>query len=106
MELSGRNRGEKPRRFGVRHNGATPPTEKHSAWNPTMAENVTLTLTENQAALILETTEEGEITVNIHAGSEDLTLAAALCEAIAERLVSDEEFQQELMDSVGGEDEE
>lgn len=71
-----------------------------------MPENTTLTLGENQAALVLETTEDGEITVNLHSGSADFTLAAALCEAIAEKLVSDEGFQQEMMDRVDGGEEE
>jgi hypothetical protein len=71
-----------------------------------MSDDNTLTLTENQAALILETTEEGEITVNLQSGSVDFTLAAALCEAIAQKLISDEQFQQELMDQVEGGEEE
>lgn len=71
-----------------------------------MPDTNTLTLSENQAALVLETSEDGEITVNLHSGSVEFTLAAALCEAIAEKLVSDEKFQQEMMDRIDSGEEE
>jgi hypothetical protein len=72
----------------------------------TMPDSNTLTLNDNQAALVLETNDDGEITVNLHSGSVEFTFAAALCEAIAEKLVSDEQFQQEMMDRIDGGEEE
>ena len=58
-------------------------------------------LTKNQAALILDASEDGEITVDI-AISGDTNLAAALCQAIATKLMNDENFQSELMQMVEG----
>lgn len=56
-------------------------------------------LENNQAALILETTDDGEVTVNV--ASPDLAgLAGALCRSIAKKLMNDEQFQAELMQMV------
>ncbi|TKB06326.1 twitching motility protein [Desulforhopalus sp. IMCC35007] len=58
-------------------------------------------LTKNQAALILDASEDGEITVDI-ALSDEANLAGALCQAIATKLMNDENFQTELMQMVEG----
>jgi hypothetical protein len=61
-------------------------------------------LKENQAALILEADENGEISVNVAAGDQD-GLTAQICQAIATKLMSDEQFQTELMDMLDDDDE-
>jgi hypothetical protein len=58
----------------------------------------------NQAALILESSEDGEINVDIAIpsdGAGDSVLASALCKVIAQKLVSDEQFQAEIMAEMG-----
>ena len=50
----------------------------------------------NQAALILETSDEGEISVSVAARDAD-GLAAALCRVIAEKLSDDKTFQAEVL---------
>ena len=56
-------------------------------------------LKENQAALILEASAEGEITVDVQA--QDLQgFASALCHALAVKLMNDEQLQGELMAMV------
>ena len=56
-------------------------------------------LKENQAALILEASAEGEITVDVQA--QDLQgFASALCHALAIKHMNDEQLQGELMDMV------
>ena len=56
-------------------------------------------LKENQAALILEASADGEITVDVQA--LDLQgFASALCHALATKLIHDEQLQGELMDMV------
>lgn len=62
-------------------------------------------LKENQSALILETDEKGEISVNVASGDHD-GLTAAICTVIAERLMGDEQFQEEIMGMIGTEDDE
>ena len=60
-------------------------------------------LKENQAALILEASAEGEITVDVQA--QDLQgFASALCHALAIKLMNDEQLQGELMDMVDAEE--
>jgi ribosomal protein S9 len=62
-------------------------------------------LTENQSALILETDEHGEINVNVASGDHH-GLTAAICTALAKKLMGDEQFQEEIMgmvDTEGGE---
>ena len=56
-------------------------------------------LKENQAALVLEASAEGEITVDVQA--LDLqSFASALCHTLAIKLMNDEQLQGELMDMV------
>jgi hypothetical protein len=63
-----------------------------------------ITLQANQAALVLTIDDEGEVSVDV--GSPDTKgLSSAICEAIAIKLVNDEEFQEELMDMLDGEEE-
>ena len=60
-------------------------------------------LKENQAALILQASAEGEITVDVQA--LDLQgFASALCHALAIKLMNDEQLQGELMDMVEAEE--
>ncbi|MFC1524280.1 twitching motility protein [Thermodesulfobacteriota bacterium] len=59
----------------------------------------------NQAALILESSEDGEIIVDVaisNDGAGDSILAAALCKVIAQKLTSDEQFQAEIMAELDG----
>lgn len=58
-------------------------------------------LKDTQAALILDLSDEGEITVDILAADDD-GLAGQLCQAIARKLLADEKFQAELMEMVDG----
>jgi hypothetical protein len=54
----------------------------------------------NQSALILESDEDGEVTVNVE--SPDINgLTGTLCQAIATKLMNDEQFQEELTDMLG-----
>ena len=56
-------------------------------------------LKENQAALILEASADGEITVDVQA--LDLQgFASVLCHALAIKLMNDEQLQGELMDML------
>lgn len=59
-------------------------------------------LNENQSAIILESSEDGEITVNI-ASSDIDSMTGRLCQAIATKLMEDHEFQSELMDMLDSE---
>jgi len=54
-------------------------------------------LKENQSALILESDEEGNISVNVASGDHE-SLTGALCQVIANKLMTDEAFQGELME--------
>jgi len=56
-------------------------------------------LKNNQSALILEIDVEGEITVNVASGDHD-GLTAAICSAIANKLMQDVDFQEELMEMI------
>ena len=63
-------------------------------------------LNSNQAALILESSEDGEINVDVAIpgdGAGDTVLAAALCKVIAQKLTGDEQFQAEIMAELNGE---
>ena len=60
-------------------------------------------LKENQAALILEASAEGEITVDVQALNLQ-GFASALCHALAMKLMNDEQLQGELMDMVEAEE--
>lgn len=59
-------------------------------------------LNENQSALILEIDDQGEISIEV-ASPDQEGLTALLCQAIAEKLQSDEEFQEELMEMIENE---
>ena len=50
----------------------------------------------NQAALILEANDEGEISVNMATPADD-NLAADICQIIARKLVLDENFQAGIL---------
>jgi len=66
----------------------------------------TITLEANQAAIIVKTSEDGIIDVEVayaEDSPEDDGFAAAICEVIAQKLVDDEEFQEEIMAEVEGE---
>ena len=61
-------------------------------------------LNNNQAALILSASEDGEITMDVE--STDMNgLASALCHALAKKLMRDEGLQAELMEMLEGESE-
>ena len=53
----------------------------------------------NQSALVLETDENGEVSIQVASPDEE-GLSGALCNAIAQKLSDDEQFQAELMDIV------
>lgn len=56
-------------------------------------------LESNQAALILSTDENGEITMDVE--SSDINgFASALCHALAKKLMRDEQLQAELMEML------
>ena len=62
-------------------------------------------LTNNQAALIIETSDSGEITVNVASPDFD-GLSGQVCQAIAMKLMQDIDFQEEIMRMVDlGDDE-
>lgn len=56
-------------------------------------------LKENQSAIILESSDDGEITVNV-ASADIEGMTGQLCQAIATKLMEDHEFQTELMDML------
>jgi hypothetical protein len=61
-------------------------------------------LNNNQAAVILTASEDGEITIDVE--SPDINgLASALCHALAKKLMRDEGLQAELMEMLEGESE-
>ena len=60
-------------------------------------------LKENQAALILQASAEGEITVDVQALNLQ-GFASALCHALAVKLMNDEQLQGELMDMLEAEE--
>ena len=51
-----------------------------------------MNLKDNQSALILSVDEYGEITVDVASGDHD-GLTAAMCNAIAQKLLDDEKFR-------------
>lgn len=61
-------------------------------------------LKENQSALILEIDEDGEVSVDVASGDHE-GLTAAICTVIAEKLMGDDEFTEEIMDCIDIEDE-
>ena len=56
-------------------------------------------LSENQSALILTASDDGEITVDVASGDHD-GLTASICAVIAEKLMNDEDFQEEIMEML------
>ena len=56
-------------------------------------------LKNNQSAIILETTEDGEITVDV-ASPDIKSFAGRLCVAVAKKIMTDENFQSELMEMI------
>ena len=56
-------------------------------------------LKENQSALILESDENGDITVEV-ASSDMNGVTGTLCKTIANKLMEDVDFQEELMLTV------
>ena len=56
-------------------------------------------LNENQAALILEADEEGEITVNVSSPDPN-GISGALCHALAIKLTQDSDLQAELIQMI------
>lgn len=71
----------------------------HPPRKETIVEDRTITLTDNQSALILETDEDGTIDINV-ASPDHNGLSGALCQAIAYKLANDETFQTTLMDMI------
>ena len=64
-----------------------------------------INLKPNQAALILESSDDGDINVEIAMpgdGDGECVLTVGLCQAIARKLVSDEQFQAEIMAELDG----
>ncbi len=62
----------------------------------------TMKLKKGQAALVLEIDEHGEVEVNVASGDHE-SLTAKICEAIAEKLMGDEDFQEEIMSMLDDE---
>ena len=60
-------------------------------------------LTKNQSAIILTLDEDGEITVDVASGDQK-GITASICGAIAQKLMGDEEFQEEIMDIIEGDE--
>ena len=56
-------------------------------------------LNKNQSALLLEIDDNGEVSIEV-ASNDHQGLTALLCKAIAEKLLEDEEFQEELMEKI------
>ncbi|MFW2368786.1 MAG: twitching motility protein [Desulforhopalus sp.] len=56
-------------------------------------------LNDNQSALILEIDDQGEISVEV-ASRDHEGLTALFCQAIAEKLLMDRKFQEELMEMI------
>ena len=66
-------------------------------------------LKDNQAALILEVSEQGEISVEVAVNeqeNEDRDIATAICQVIALKLVNDAQFQNQIMAALEGEESE
>ena len=65
-------------------------------------------LNDNQAALILEVSDQGEIKVEVAVNereNEHRDIATAICQVIAMKLVNDEHFQSEIMAALEAEEE-
>lgn len=57
-------------------------------------------LNENQSALILTESEDGEVSVDVASANID-GLSGMLCQAIAQKIMQDVQFQEELMNMIG-----
>ncbi|MGW8194904.1 MAG: twitching motility protein [Desulforhopalus sp.] len=60
-------------------------------------------LNKNQSALILTADDQGEINVDVASGDHN-SLTAAICTALAKKLMGDPEFQKEIMEMIDSED--
>ena len=59
----------------------------------------TMQLKNNQSALIIETSDDGEVTVDVT--SPDIkSFGGRLCIAIGKRIMNDDSFQNELIDMM------
>ena len=56
-------------------------------------------LNDNQSALILTESDDGDISVDV-ASADMEGLTGLLCQAIAQKIMQDEKFQEELMDMI------
>ena len=65
---------------------------------------MSIELKNNQAAFLLDIGEDDSITINVNAEIMD-ELAAKLCIAMAKKLLTDVDFQLELMSVVEGNEE-
>ena len=62
-----------------------------------------ISLKPNQAALVLESSDNGDINVEVAISKDESgenVLSAALCKIIAKKLISDEQFQSEIMNEL------
>ena len=53
----------------------------------------------NQSALILTESEDGDITVDVASANLD-GMTGSICQAIAKKLMDDEQFLEDLMDML------
>ena len=58
----------------------------------------------NQSALILTTEEDGDITVDVASADID-GLTGLICQAIAQKLMQDGQFQEDLMEMLDKDEE-
>jgi len=56
-------------------------------------------LKNNQSALILTESEDGEVTIDVASANID-GLTGSICQAIANKLMKDEQFLDDLMDTI------
>ena len=56
-------------------------------------------LNDNQSALILEESEDGEISIDVASSNND-GLAGSICQAIARKLAEDPQFLEDLMGMI------
>ena len=63
-------------------------------------------LKENQAVLILERTENGGMLISVDSGSLNDTLGSQICTVIGEKFADDQDFQEQILSCIDGNDEE
>ena len=56
-------------------------------------------LKDNQSALILTESEDGEVTIDVASADID-NLTGSICQAIARKLAEDPQFLEDLMDMI------